>query len=369
MHGTFMMYTSTLDSTQPSSYTLRYCCISPKCCAHMTVSHDVDFLSIRAAAVSVAGIAVHSPLVPAVKLSARLGHPTWLKLETLQPTGAFKIRGAANALSRLSPEQRGKGVVCCSTGNHGRAVAYAAQRLGIAATVCLSHLVPETKLRAIEDLGARVRRVGRSQDEAQRETDRLVMEEGLIDIPPFDHPRVIAGQGTLGLEILDERPEIETILVPLSGGGLISGIAIAAKAIKPSIRIIGVSMERGAAMHASLAAGRPVDVEEVTSLADSLGGGIGLNNRWTFDICRRLVDDVILLTEEEIYRAMRALLMDDGLIAEGGGAVGVAALLAGKVKLSGPAALVISGRNVDISQLLAIGRGEPVQLGSLMVQG
>jgi threonine dehydratase len=364
-----MMYTSTLDFMQQNSYTERYSCISPKCCAHMTVSHDVDLLTIRAAAVSVADIAVRSPLVPAVKLSARLGHPAWLKLETLQPIGAFKIRGAANALSRLSPEQREKGVVCCSTGNHGRAVAYAARKLGIAATVCLSNLVPETKLRAIEDLGAMARRIGRNQDEAQCEADRLVMEEGLIDIPPFDHPRVIAGQGTIGLEIIDDRPEIETILVPLSGGGLISGIAVAAKAIKPSIRIIGVSMERGAAMHASLAAGKPVEVEEVPSLADSLGGGIGLNNRWTFDICNRLVDEVILLTEEEIYRGMRTLLKDDGLVAEGGGAVAMAALLAGKVKHSGPTALVISGRNVDMRQLLAIGQGKPVHIGSLMVQG
>ncbi len=335
----------------------------------MTVSHELDLLSIRAAAVTVAGIAVRTPLMSSVRLSASLGYPAWLKLETLQPIGAFKIRGAANALTHLAPEQREKGVVCCSTGNHGRAVAYAARRLGIAATVCLSHLVPETKVRAIEELGATVRRIGKSQDEAQLEADRLVAEEGRIDIPPFDNPRIIAGQGTIALEILDERPEIDTILVPLSGGGLISGIAVAAKAIKPSIRIIGISMDRGAAMHASLAAGKPVEVDEVPSLADSLGGGIGLNNQWTFDICNRLVDDVILLTEEEIYRGMRALLMEEGLVTEGGGAVAVAALLSGKVKVSGPAALIISGRNVDMRQLLAIGRNEPIQLGSLTVQG
>jgi threonine dehydratase len=335
----------------------------------MTVGLELDLLSIRAAAVPVASIAVRTPLVASARLSMRLGFPAWLKLETLQPIGAFKIRGAANALSRLSSAQRKRGVVCCSTGNHGRAVAYAARSLGIAATVCLSHLVPDTKVRAIEELGATVRRVGKSQDEAQCEADRLVAEQGCIDIPPFDNPDIIAGQGTIALEILDERPEIETILVPLSGGGLISGIAVAAKAIKPSIRIIGISMDRGAAMHASLAAGKPVEVEEVASLADSLGGGVGLNNRWTFDICSRLVDEVILLSEEEIYRGMRALLLDDGLVTEGGGAVAVAALLAGKVKPSGPTALVISGRNVDMGQLLAVGRNEPVQIGSIMVQG
>lgn len=324
---------------------------------------------VQAARAAIAGVAVKTPLIASRCLEGAARQPVFLKLETLQPIGAFKLRGAANALSLLGVDERARGVVCCSTGNHGRAVAFAARRLGVRATVCLSHLVPEIKICAIEALGGTVRRVGRSQDEAQVEADRMVREEGLTDIPPFDHPHVIAGQGTIALEILEDRPDIETILVPLSGGGLIGGIALAAKALKPSIRIIGISMARGAAMQASLKAGRPVEVEELPTLADSLGGGIGLENRWTFDLCRSLVDEVVLLEEAEIYRGMRTLLLEERLVAEGAAAVGHAALLAGKVKLDGPAAIIISGQNAPMEQVLAIGRGEPVTLGGLHVKG
>ena len=324
---------------------------------------------VQAARAAIAGVAVKTPLIASRCLEVAARQPVFLKLETLQPIGAFKLRGAANALSLLGVDERARGVVCCSTGNHGRAVAFAARRLGVRATVCLSHLVPEIKICAIEALGGTVRRVGQSQDEAQVEADRMVREEGLTDIPPFDHPHVIAGQGTIALEILEDRPDIETILVPLSGGGLIGGIALAAKALKPSIRIIGISMARGSAMQASLLTGRPVEVEELPTLADSLGGGIGLRNRWTFDLCRNLVDDVVLLDESEIYRGMRVLLLEERLVAEGAAAVGHAALLAGKVKLDGPAAIIVSGQNAPMEQVLAIGRGEPVTLGGLEVKG
>jgi threonine dehydratase len=330
---------------------------------------EVHVGMVHAARAAIAGVAVKTPLIASRCLDGAAKHPVFLKLETLQPVGAFKVRGAANALSRLDAEQRARGVVCCSTGNHGRGVAYAGRRLGVRATVCLSSLVPDVKVRAIEALGATVVRVGRSQDEAQVEADRMVREEGLTDIPPFDHPHVIAGQGTIALEILEDRPDIETILVPLSGGGLIGGIALAAKALKPSIRIIGISMKRGAAMQASLMTGRPVEVEELPTLADSLGGGIGLRNRWTFDLCRNLVDDVVLLDESEIYRGMRVLLLEERLVTEGAAAVGHAALLAGKVKLDGPAAIIVSGQNAPMEQVLAIGRGEPVTLGGLEVKG
>jgi threonine dehydratase len=269
----------------------------------------------------------------------------------------------------LSIEQRSRGVGCCSTGNHGRAVAYAAGQAGIRAVVCLSGLVPENKVAAIRALGAEVRRIGRSQDEGQREIDRLVRDEGLIDIPPFDHPDVIAGQGTIALELLEDRPDLSTIVAPLSGGGLISGIAIAAKALKADIRIVGVSMENGAAMHESLAAGRPIEVTEVASLADSLGGGIGLGNRHTFAICRTLVDETVLVSETEIYRAMQALFREQRLVTEGAGSVGVAALLAGKLRLEGPTALIVSGNNVDLDQFLAIASGQPIKVGTLMVKG
>jgi threonine dehydratase len=327
-----------------------------------------DLTAIRNARAALAGSTVRTPCVPAPVLSARAGQDVLLKLEGLQPTGAFKLRGATNAVSRLSERQRARGVGCCSTGNHGRALAYAAARAGLRAVVCLSALVPENKVEAIRNLGADVRRIGSSQDDAQREVDRLAREEGLTDIPPFDHPDVIAGQGTIALELLEDRPDLASIVVPLSGGGLISGIALAAKALKPGIRIIGVSMDRGAAMHESLAAGKPVDVTEVATLADSLGGGIGLDNRWTFAICRKLVDETILVGESEIYRAMQTLYQTQRLVTEGAAAVGVAALLADKLRLDGPTAMIVSGHNIDANQFLAIAGGQTVRLGDQLVK-
>jgi threonine dehydratase len=328
-----------------------------------------DPAAIRQARAAIAATVQRTPLLPAAALSAHFGQEILLKLESLQPTGAFKLRGATNAIGRLDPEQRKRGVGCCSTGNHGRAVAYAAKRAGIRAVVCLSALVPENKVEAIRALGADVRRIGRSQDEAQAEIDRLARDEGLTDIPPFDHPDVIAGQGTIALELLEERPDLTAIVVPLSGGGLISGIAIAAKAVKPGIRIIGISMEHGAAMHESLAAGRPVEVTEVPSLADSLGGGIGLGNRYTFAACRALVDETILLSEAEIYRGMQALFREQRLVTEGAAATGVGALLAGKLRIDGPTAMIVSGHNVDPDQFLNVAAGQPVKLGDQSVKG
>lgn len=317
----------------------------------------------------ITGLARVTPLIEAESFSAEAGQPILLKLETLQPIGAFKIRGAAHALLRLDAEARRRGVVCCSTGNHGKAVAYAARRLGIAATICLSSLVPDAKVNAIAALGATIRRCGESQDDAQKEADRLVREKGYSDISPFDHRDVILGQATIALELLAERPDLAQIVVPLSGGGLLGGIAFAAKQIKPEIRVIGVSMEHGAAMHESLKAGRPVQVAEVPSLADTLGGGINLANQWTFELCRDFADATVLVSETEIYRGMQALFRRERLIAEGGGAVGIAALLAKKLDLDGPAAMIISGQNADLDQILAVARGEPVRVGDQMVKG
>ncbi len=317
----------------------------------------------------IAPIALRTPLLRAEALSRRSGQDVFLKLETMQPTGAFKIRGAANALMRLSPERRHRGVVCASTGNHGRAVAFVAGRLGMRATVCLSALVPEAKAAAIAALGATVRRIGRSQDEAMAEVARAVAAEGRIEVPPFDDPSVIAGQGTIGFELAEDLPELEAIIVPLSGGGLAGGIALAAKALRPGIRVIGVSMEHGAAMRESLAAGRPVEVEEQPSLADSLGGGIGRDNRWTFDLCRRLLDDAVLVSEAEIYRAIAHLLLEERLVAEGAAAVPAAALLAGKVQLRGPTALILSGCNLNRHQLARIASGASVRIGDREVRG
>jgi threonine dehydratase len=296
---------------------------------------------------TIRSVACRTPLVEAPAFSAD-GRRVLLKLETAQPVGAFKIRGAANALARLGPEARRRGVACASTGNHGRAVAYAARRLGVSACVCVSRRVPADKVVAIRALGAEVRITGESQDDAQREVDRLVAAEGRAELPPFDHPDVIAGQGTIGLELLEDFPDLDTVVVPLSGGGLIAGIALAVKAASPAIRVVGVSMERGAAMHASLAAGRPVEVAEEPTLADSLGGGIGLGNRHTFAMVRELVDEIVLLPEAKIAAAMRALFLEEGWVAEGAAAVGIAPLLEpGLAVLGRRVAAVVSGRNVD----------------------
>lgn len=299
-----------------------------------------------------------TPLVASPSLSASGRARVSLKLETAQETGAFKLRGATNFIRSAGDAVRERGVVTVSTGNHGRAVAHAARSHGVRAVVCMSSLVPRNKRDAIDALGAEIRIVGRSQDEAEVEAQRLVAEDGLALVHPFDDPLVVAGQGTVGIEILEEQPDVDTIIVALSGGGLISGIALAVKTANPGARIVGVTMESGAAMYESLRAGRPVEVEETASLADSLGGGIGLDNRYTFNLVRDFVDDCILVTEAEIARAIRHLYRNDRIIAEGGGAVPVAAVLADKVAgLSGNVVCVLSGGNIDMDAFTRIVSG------------
>jgi threonine dehydratase len=249
-----------------------------------------------------------------------------------------------------------------STGNHGRGLAHAARAAGVRCVICMSRLAPRVKVDGIAAEGAEVRIVGRSQDEAQEEVDRLVAEEGMTMIPPFDHRDVIAGQGTLGLELLEDVPDLETVIVPVSGGGLVSGVAAAVKARRPGTRVVGVSMERGAAMHASLAAGRPVLVEELPTLADALGGGIGLDNRHTFAMTRALVDDLVLVDERAIARAIRHAFHAEGETVEGSGAVGIAALATGRVRSDGPVAILLTGANGDPEQHRRIAAGEDVDV-------
>ncbi len=291
-----------------------------------------------------------TPMEHSPSLSRLMGVEVYLKLEALQITGSFKLRGASNAVAQLSSEQKARGVVTASTGNHGRALAHAASQQGVKAMVCLSNLVPANKVQAIRDLGAEVCIVGQSQDDAQREAERIAQEQGATFLPPFDHPAIIAGQGTLGLEILEQLPEVAQVLVPLSGGGLFAGVALALKSANPAIQVHGISMERGAAMHASLAAGQPVDIEELPTLADSLGGGIGLDNRYTFAMTRQLSDDVHLLSEASIANAIRHAYHHERLVLEGAAVVGIAALLDGLVEPRGPIVVVVSGRNVDTEQ-------------------
>jgi threonine dehydratase len=319
---------------------------SDRGCSSRTLSSTdaVDLSAIEVARARIGGHIVRTPL-KRTRESIR-GGLVYFKLESRQPTGSFKLRGATNAIQFLSDGSMERGVVTASTGNHGRALAYAANARGARAVICMSRLVPSNKVEAVEALGATVRIVGQSQDDAQQEVARLVKEEGLTEVHPFDDPLVIAGQGTLGLEILEDLPDVSLVLVPLSGGGLAAGVAAAVKARRPGARVIGISMARGAAMQASLAAGRPVDVQELETFADSLGGGIGVANRFTFRMCRDLLDDVILLSEEEIVAGIRYAFVVEGEVVEGAGAVGIAALLAGKVKAEGATAVVVSGRNI-----------------------
>jgi threonine dehydratase len=308
---------------------------------------------------ALAGRIRRTPLVASDALSRAGGATVHLKLEHLQITGSFKLRGATNAVLALTPEQQAKGVVGVSTGNHGRGLAYAAKQAGARCVICMSSLVPQNKVLGIEALGAEVRIVGASQDEAQREVDGLVAEQGMTMLPPFDHADVIAGQGTIGLELLEDLPELEACIVPLSGGGLIAGVARAIKSANSRARVIGVTMAKGAAMYQSQKAGRPVEVEETASLADSLGGGIGLDNRYTFAMVRELVDDLLLVGEEQIADAIRHAYWREQQIIEGSGAVGIAALRAGLIARPGVCAVVLSGANIDMAQHARLIRDEP----------
>jgi threonine dehydratase len=312
---------------------------------------------------AIGGRVRRTPLADSGPLTRLAGSPVHLKLEHLQITGSFKLRGATNAILQLSPEQKDKGVVGVSTGNHGRGLAFAARQAGVRCIICMSRLVPRNKVDGIEALGAEVRIVGASQDEAQSEVDRLVAEHGMTMLPPFDHPDIIAGQGTVGLEILEDLPEVEAVIVPLSGGGLIAGVARAIKSASRSIRMIGVTMERGCAMYQSQKAGRPVQVEELPTLADALGGGVGQGNRYTFSMVRDLVDDLLLVTEDQIADAIRHAYLEEQQVIEGSGAVGIAALLAGLVESPGVTTVVVSGGNIDMTLHGRLIRGEPVEFG------
>lgn len=301
-----------------------------------------------------------SPLVSKTPLIVTSGlndqHPTtYLKLENFHEIGAFKIRGAANKLLSLSTEEKERGVTTFSTGNHGLAVAYVAKKLGVKAVICVSNRVPEAKISRLKRLGAEVKIVGESQDDAEQFCYTLEKEQGLTVIKPFDDPHVIAGQGTIGLELLEDVPEIETVIIPVSGGGLFAGIAFVLKHYHPEMKIIAVSMEHSAVMYESLKANKPVVLEEKDTLADSLLGGIGLNNRYTFSMVKEFVDDFVLVSEEEIAAGMKYIAEEHKLIVEGAAATGVAALLSQKVSLSGKkVATIVTGHNVDMSVVKAI---------------
>ncbi len=309
---------------------------------------DITLENIQVAHERIRNIIYPLRITDSASLTAKFDRDILLAHEYLQITGAFKLRGALNAVLQLSEADKKVGVTAVSTGNHGKALAYASKRAGVPCIICMSRLVPDNKVNAIRALGAETRIIGKSQDEAEIEVNRLVEEEGFVMLPPFEHPHIIEGQGTLGLEMLEQVPDVETVLVQLSGGGLISGIAKAIKLQKPDVKIVGISMQRGSAMITSQQQGKPVEVEELPTLADSLGGGIGLDNRWTFEIVRDYVDELVLLSEQEIADGIRHAYFEEQVIVEGGGAVGIAALLAGKVKATGKTIVLLSGKNIDM---------------------
>jgi threonine dehydratase len=294
-----------------------------------------------------------TPLHHSAWLSSLLARPVALKLENVQRTGSFKIRGAFNALARL---ERGAKVVTASAGNHGRAVALAAEMLGLHATVFAPGDAPKAKLAAIERHGADLRRVA-TYDEAEEAARTFAREHGEPFISPYNHPDVIAGAGTVALEIFDIDADVSTIVVPVGGGGLIAGIAIAAKAIVPRLRIIGVEAEASTAFSTSLRNGRITPIDPKPTLADGLAGNLEAGSI-TFEIVQRLVDDVVTISEEELANGMRGLAGEEHLIAEGAGAAAVSAIAAGKVRAEGKTVAIVSGANIDLNRLVGVLRGD-----------
>jgi threonine dehydratase len=310
---------------------------------------------LYAARARIAGIARRTPIIEDPQLGAALRCSVMLKAENLQKTGSFKIRGAANKILSLSSRERDRGVIAVSTGNHGRAVSYVAREAGATAVVCVSEAVPENKLEAIRALGAELVLGGMTYDESEEQAERLREQRGLVMVHPFDDPKVIAGQGTIGIELLEDFPEVDTAIVPLSGGGLISGIGLALKAAREDLHLVGVTMGLGPAMVESLKAGRVVEIEEEPTLADALAGGIGKDNRYTFRLVQQLVDETVLLSESEIAGGIAYALEKHHLVLEGAGAVALAALLYGKVKSLGKnVAVVLSGGNLNVEVLARI---------------
>jgi threonine dehydratase len=315
----------------------------------------ITVADVERAAERIAGLVDPSPVIRSPRLSDQLGTEVWLKLECLQPPGSFKVRGAASKMLALPPDQRDRGVIACSGGNHGAAVAYVAQRLGVPATICVPETVDPVKLRAIQRSGAEAIVEGATYDDAVEISQRLERERGLSYVHPFDDPDVIAGQGTIGLELLEQVPGLAAAVGGVSGGGLMGGLGAALKGRRPSVRVIGASARNAAAMVASVRAGHPVDVPYQDTLAEVLAGGIGLDNQWSFRAVQQFVDEHVLVTEAEIAAAMVFALSVHRVVAEGGGSAALAAALAGQLPpLGGPIAIVVSGGNVDPAAVLEL---------------
>jgi len=324
-----------------------------------SVEELVNLETITEAQARVRRIAHRTPLQPTRFFSELTGGEVFLKLENMQRTGSFKIRGAYNKLSQLPPDIARRGLVAASAGNHAQGVALAASALGYQATIVMPINAPLSKLEATRNYGAEVILEGVSYQEAYTCARKIAAERQAVYIHAFNDPHIIAGQGTIGLELLADLPDVETIIVPVGGGGLISGIAVAVHALQPRVRVIGVQAAGAPAMQRSLTAGEPTEIRAVATIADGIA--IKRPGDLTFELLRQHVEDVVTVDDETIAYAIMLLLERNKLLVEGAGAVGVAALLAGKLDLRGQkTAVVISGGNIDLnilSQVIARGLG------------
>ena len=301
----------------------------------------VTAADIESAARALSGVAVRTPLLPA----PYLGEGVWLKPEMLQRGGAFKLRGAYNFLSRLEPSVRARGVVAPSSGNHAQAVALAAKILGAPSIVVMPTTVTPAKRAGAERLGARVELAGTTTADRMERALEIAQEEGATLVPPYDDPLIIAGQGTVGLEIVQDLPDVATVLVPVGGGGLSAGVSTAVKLHQPKARVIGVEPAGAPKLSRARKAGNPVKLDRTASIADGLlAVEIG---RLTFAHLQRYIDDVVLVDDAAMRRAMRLLLDRAKLVAEASGAITVAAMMEGDIKAAAPTVLVLSGGNIE----------------------
>ena len=310
-----------------------------------TGSQTITLDDVRGAHKMLSGVARITPMEGSRHLSSLVGAPVQLKCENLQRTGSFKIRGAYVRISGLRPEERAAGVVAASAGNHAQGVALAASLLGVHSTVFMPVGAPLPKVAATREYGAEVRLTGTVVDETLHAAGEYADETGAVFIHPFDHPDIIAGQGTVGLEILEQCPEVRTIVVGMGGGGLAAGLAVAVKALRPEVRIVGVQAAGAAAYPPSLAAGRPVALGSVATMADGIM--VGRPGDVPFAVIRDLVDEVVTVTEDQLSSALLLCLERAKLVVEPAGASSVAALLADPRAFEGPVVAVLSGGNVD----------------------
>ena len=304
-----------------------------------------DLPDIEAARELLRDVVIETPVESSRWLTDLVGAPVLLKCENLQRTGSFKSRGAYVRIARLSDEERGRGVVAASAGNHAQGVALAARMTGASATVFMPEGAPIPKERATRGYGAEVIFAGRTVESCLAAANEHAERTGAVLIHPFDHPDVIAGQGTVGLEILDQVPEVRTVLVPVGGGGLLAGVALAIKARRPEVTVIGVQAAGAAAYPASLEAGHPVALGSMRTMADGIA--VGVPGTLPFAIIQEHVDEIRTVSEESISRALLALMERAKLVVEPAGAVGVAALLDDPRSFTGPVAVLLSGGNID----------------------